>query len=66
MIVNHINDRDCSYLFRVSPSVSFAWERIVINSEYQPIGMDEINGILLIAITSKLVPPIWWGRRHQS
>lgn len=62
MVVNHFDDG--AHLFRVYPSVGSAGKGMVIRLKNQSIGVDEVDGVLPVAISSKSMPPIRWRRGH--
>ena len=66
MIVNYLDDGNRSDLLRVDPAVRFNRNRVMIRSEYQPVRMTKIDGILPGTISMKLMTPVRWDRRHHQ
>ena len=64
MVVDHFHDGDRTHLLRVYPTVVLAGKGIVIRLKNQSMGVDEVDGVLLVSISSKLMPPIWWRYGH--
>lgn len=65
MIVNYLDDSNCSHLFHVNPSVRFDRDRVMVGCEDQPVRMNEIDGILPDTISIKLMTPVRWDGRHH-
>ena len=65
MIVNYFNDCDSCYPFNVNPAILLSRNRLVVRFENQPVGMKEVDCILLLSFTSKLVSPLWTAFRNQ-
>ena len=66
MIVNYLDDGDCSHLFHVNPTVRFDRNRVMVGTENQPVRMNEINGKLPGTISMKLMTPVRWNGRHHG
>lgn len=66
MVVSHFNNGNCGYLVRVHPSIRPAWERLMVWCENQPVGMHEIDGVLLAPPTTKLMASLRPAGRYQQ
>ena len=64
MIVNYLDDSNCSHLFHVNPSVRFDRYRVMVGCENQPVRMNEIDGKLPGTISMKLMTPVRWDGRY--
>ena len=66
MIIDHVDDPDRGHLFHIDPAVVLAGERVVIGFQNEAVWVDEIDGELLVPISSQVMPPIRWRRGHQG
>ena len=64
MIVDHLADDDRSVLVQVDSAVILSGNRLVVRSENEPVGMNEIDGVLPFSPAMKGVTPLRRRRRQ--